>query len=241
MNPTEKHDGTQHVLYDADQLSHVESMIFDPIALQQAGRVQGSAEGRGTTHFIELGGIPCVLRHYRRGGLVRVLGDRYLRGTLPQTRAWREWHLLADLVVQRLPVPQPVAARVITHGLFYRADLITQKLKGTCSLSQALKDRWVLSEKRWQIIGQCIRRFHDAGVYHADLNAHNILLDADERVWLIDFDRGDIRPPTSDWQQANLARLRRSLDKLSRLHRTSHEIFHFTNADWQQLMRGWQS
>jgi len=241
MNPTEKHDGVQHVLYDADQLSDIEPMMFDPLALQQAGLVQGSAEGRGTTHFIELSGKSCVLRHYRRGGLARLLGDCYLRCNLSQTRAWREWHLLASLTAQGLPVPQPVAAQVITHGLFYRADLIMQRLNGTRSLSQALENAAALSEKQWEAIGQCIRRFHDAGVYHADLNAHNILLGAEERVWLIDFDRGEIRLPADNWQQANLARLRRSLDKLSTLQWNSHGVFHFTDTDWQKLMLGWGS
>ncbi len=237
MNPTEKHDGAQHVLYDADQLSDAEPMMFDPSALQRAGLVQGSAEGRGTTHFIDLYGKPCVLRHYQRGGLARLLGDRYLRGTLSQTRAWREWHLLANLAVQGLPVPQPVAAQVVTHGLFYRADLIMQKLANTRSLSQILSGGPVLFKKHWHAIGQCIRRFHDAGVYHADLNAHNILLDTNNVVWLVDFDKGEIRPPARDWQQANLTRLRRSLDKLLTLRGT----FHFTDADWQQLMRGWET
>jgi len=241
MNPTEKHDGAQHVLYDADQLSDVQPMIFDPVALQRAGLVQGSARGRGTTHFIELNGKPCVLRHYRRGGLMRLLGDRYLHGTLPQTRAWREWYLLANLVVQGLPVPRPVAARVITCGLFYRADLIMQRLGDACSLSQTLESGPLLSREQWQAIGQCIRRFHNAGVYHADLNAHNILLDTDDAVWLIDFDKGEIRTPSSDWQQANLARLRRSLDKLSASHEALQQVFHFTDADWQQLILGWKS
>jgi len=240
MNPTEKHDGVQHVLYDADQLSDVELMIFDPLALQRAGRVQGSAEGRGTTYFIELEGKSCVLRHYRRGGLARLLGDCYLRRTLPQTRAWREWYLLADLAVQGLPVPQPVAARVVTRGLFYRADLVMQKVGGAHSLSHTLKGDSMLPAQQWKAIGQCIRRFHNAGVYHADLNAHNILLGADGKVWLIDFDRGEIRPSANGWQQANLARLRRSLDKLSMTHQASHEIFHFSSADWQQLVLGWE-
>jgi 3-deoxy-D-manno-octulosonic acid kinase len=235
MNPTEKHEGSQHVIYDADQLTDVDTRYFDAEALARDGLVQGGAQGRGTTHFVQIDGKDCVLRHYRRGGMVaRLMGDRYWRATLPESRAWREWHLLADLSARGLPVPVPVAARVITQGPFYQADIVMQRLAETRSLSQTLEEG-ALPETQWFAIGQCIRRFHNAGVYHADLNAHNILLGADDSVWLIDFDKGEIRPIARKWQMANLERLRRSLDKLSGLHAT----FHFKESDWQQLMAGW--
>ncbi len=242
MNPTEKHNGSQHVLYDADQISHMDAQFFNPETLAQQGLLRGQAQGRGTTHFIELYGRPCVLRHYRRGGwAAKLFGDRYWRATLPETRAWREWHLLADLAEQGLPVPRPVAARVVTDGMFYRADLITQHLEQTQPLSQTLIKK-PLSKELWRIIGQCIRRFHDAGVYHADLNAHNILLGAEGvksgtegPVYLIDFDKGEIRSPEQGWQEANLARLRRSLDKLKGLSKA----FCFAESDWVCLKEGW--
>ena len=235
MNPTEKHNGSQHVLYDADQLDDIDAQMFDPEVLAREGLLRGQAQGRGTTHFVELFGQPCVLRHYRRGGwAARLFGDRYWRATLPETRAWREWHLLADLAEQGLPVPKPVAAQVVTDGMFYRADLITQRLEGAQPLSQALVDD-SLSGAQWRTVGQCIRRFHDVGVYHADLNAHNILLGVKDAVYLIDFDKGEIRSPERSWQAANLARLRRSLDKLKGLSQT----FHFAESEWAWLNEGW--
>jgi 3-deoxy-D-manno-octulosonic acid kinase len=241
MNPTEKHSGAQHVLYDADQLEDADADLFEVQALAAAGRLRGTAQGRGTTHFVDIDGQPCVLRHYRRGGLVaRLLGDRYLRTSLTETRAWREWHLLAELIEQGLPVPKPVAARVVTVGPFYRADLITRQLVDTRSLAQSLQQT-ALSEAQWRAIGATIRRFHDAGVYHADLNAHNILLDEKRSdksnpVYVIDFDRGEKRCPSPGWQQANLARLRRSLDKLGAQQKT----FHFDEAAWAALLAGWK-
>ena len=62
MNPTEKHDGSQHVIYDADQLSDIEMRYFDAQALARDGLVRGSAQGRGTTHFVEIAGMDCVPR-----------------------------------------------------------------------------------------------------------------------------------------------------------------------------------
>jgi 3-deoxy-D-manno-octulosonic acid kinase len=232
MNPTEKHRGAQHILFDADELPDIESAVFEPKVLAQRGLLRGSAEGRGTTHFVEINGRDCVLRHYRRGGRVaRLLGDRYWRGSLLTSRAWREWHLLADLSERGLSVPRPLAARVIMRGPFYSADLLTLRIPEAQPLSQWLIGA-TLAEADWRAIGACIRRFHDLGVWHADLNAHNILLDTQVGVWLIDFDRGELRTPARDWQQANLVRLRRSLDKLSGVH----EIFHFHDCDWQALI-----
>ncbi len=237
MNPTEKHDVSQHILYDKDQLDEIDASLFEPKTLARAGALRGSAQGRGTTHFLEIDNDRYVLRHYRRGGwMANLLGDRYWRTTLSRTRAWREWHLLARLFAIGLPVPKPVAARVLTSGPFYRADLLTRYLENNVPLSSALQDSDI-PETIWFSIGQCIRRFHDAGVWHADLNAHNVMLNPNpgNTVYLIDFDKCKIRPPHPDWQRANLARFRRSLDKLSRQHRP----FHFDNGDWQALIAGW--
>lgn len=242
MQPSEEHLDNQHFLYDSDQLSTISAACFDPELLAREGHLHGMAQGRGTTQFIELENLPCVLRHYRRGGwAARLLGDRYWRADLQNTRAWREWHLLAAMVSQGLPVPEPVAARVVEHGSFYTADLITRHLLNTRPLSLVLRES-ALSAEQWQAIGRCVRRFHNAGVYHADLNAHNILLGMDAEsvnsdVYVIDFDKGKMRPPATDWQLENLARLQRSLLKLER----QASSFYFAENDWGQFVEGWQS
>ncbi len=58
-------------------------------------------------------------------------------------------------------------------------------------------------------------RFHRAGVWHADLNAHNVMI-APDGLYLIDFDRGESARACygSMAAMANLQRLRRSLLKL---------------------------
>ncbi|MBT8075543.1 MAG: phosphotransferase, partial [Gammaproteobacteria bacterium] len=66
----------------------------------------------------------------------------------------------------------------------------------------------------WARIGDCVRRFHEAGLWHADLNARNILLDAAAAVFLIDFDRARLMPGKTVNGKSNLNRLRRSLEKL---------------------------
>ena len=82
----------------------------------------------------------------------------------------------------------------------------------------SLAARWLAGEatdEDWAVAGRCIRRFHDAGVRHADLNANNIMLDGRGGAWLLDFDRGRVQRP-GPWREQVLARLARSLEKIGR-------------------------
>jgi 3-deoxy-D-manno-octulosonic acid kinase len=201
------------ILYDDALLRHAQEDTFSPRHWAKQDALRGTAGGRGQTWIVRSGNDEWVLRHYRRGGLVaRFVDDYYLWRGLEQTRPWREWRLLASLYKEGFPVPQPVAAHVVRHGLWYRGDLITRLIPATRSLATALGESSIESLP-WHAIGSCIRRFHDAGVYHADLNAHNILLDSSGKVYLLDFDRGERRTPGVLWQEANLGRLLRSLRK----------------------------
>lgn len=233
MKPIQTQSGENHILYDAELPVQAEPELFDPAAWARRGQLSGGARGRGEAVFLQDGGREYVLRHYRRGGLPgRFIRDHYLWTGLQRTRAWREWYLTAELFRLGLPVPRPVAARVERRGLWYRADLITQRIPDARSLAQALAGH-PLEAAQWQAIGSCLRRFHDAGLYHADLNAHNILL-SDGQVFLIDFDRGRLRAD-GPWRRRNLDRLLRSLRKLY----TEAIDFAFHEADWKALLEGY--
>jgi serine/threonine protein kinase len=102
------------------------------------------------------------------------------------------------------------------------------------SLAEQLRNRGI-PILGWITIGRCIRAFHDLGVCHADLNAHNIMLVGDDSVYLIDFDRGRLRRPGL-WCDGNLVRLRRSLEKIT--YKMPPE--HFSEADWHGLLDGYR-
>lgn len=201
--------GTEVILYDDALLDHADAALFTPPA-----SAASAVGGRGSAWMLERGGEQWVLRHYRRGGVPgKLVRDRYFWIGLDLSRPWWEWRLLESLYKEGLPVPQPVAARVERRGLFYRGDLITRRIPGASSVAERLA-AGESARVPWGQVGRCIRRFHEAGVCHADLNAHNVLLDAQDRVYLIDFDRGTRRAGGA-WTARNLARFRRSLDKLS--------------------------
>ncbi|MCC5878290.1 MAG: 3-deoxy-D-manno-octulosonic acid kinase [Idiomarina sp.] len=217
---------------------------FSPQFWQQAGQQSGSAGGRNLAYFIQadnqLSELPMVLRHYYRGGLVGKVNRDWFMAT-QQPRNVAEYELLEWMHGQGLPVPRPIALLTTPKfGLCYQADILIERLPCDADMFTLLQ-QGPLASSMWQQIGQTIARMHQHGVYHSDLNCHNILLavggeeaEAD-KVWLIDFDKCERRKP-GEWSDQNLARLRRSLDKEKGLH----QGFHFTQKNWQSLVQGYE-
>ena len=192
-----------------------EESLFDPEFWRRRGELQEAWGGRGSAWFIASGRRQWALRHFRRGGFLAQLSqDGYLWAGEDKVRAFAEWRLLELLWQRGLPVPKPVAARYSRAGLCYRCDLITQRIMDAKPLS-ALLAQGAVPEPLWRAVGAAVAQLHGAGVDHADLNAHNILLDLKGVVSVIDFDRGRLRAQ-GRWTSRNLQRLRRSLAKISR-------------------------
>jgi 3-deoxy-D-manno-octulosonic acid kinase len=226
-----------HIVYDAARLDHPSTELFEPAYWRARSALVGQAGGRGTTWFLRHGSEQWALRHYRRGGDVigRFIEDSYLWTGLARTRPWREWHLVAGLYRLGLPVPQPVAARVLRRGLLYRADIITVRLPEVVTLARRLVVT-PFGEAEWQRLGAMLRRFHDAEVNHADLNARNILVRPDGHCYLIDFDKARLGGPPG-WREANLRRLLRSLHKVA----AAIGSIDFSEAHWAALRAGYRS
>jgi 3-deoxy-D-manno-octulosonic acid kinase len=222
------------MLYDASRAGNLSADWFELRYWQARGALAGAAQGRGATYFINSDARRYVLRHYRRGGLMaRLAGDRYAWRDEQRTRPFTEWQLTYRLHRAGLPVPAPIAARYRHRGATYTGDLLTERLATVGSLAQCLRTG-ALSVLTWISIGRCIRRFHDLGVCHADLNAHNVLL-SEESVYLIDFDRCQLRAPGL-WRDANLVRLRRSLEKVT----WALPAERFGESDWHGLLDGYR-
>jgi 3-deoxy-D-manno-octulosonic acid kinase len=210
--------------------------LFEPDFWSARRELVAVNGGRGSAWFVGPESDQWVLRHYRRGGLVANLSeDRYLWAGEDQVRCFAEWRLLEKLVERGLPVPKPIAARYQRAALTYRCDLITQRIADTRSLSAVL-DAAILPESSWRAIGAVIARLHRAGVDHADLNAHNILLDSKSSVSVIDFDRGRLRVPGA-WSLSNLKRLERSLVKIS----AALPPERFSATAWTSLLSGYRA
>lgn len=223
------------IVYDDTQVSHIKPAMFDAIYWRDKASSAGQQGGRGSILFVTHEGSEWAIRHFYRGGLIgRLLTDQYLWSGQEQTRSFQEWHLLKRLQQEGLPAPVPVAARYQRQGLFYTADLITHKLPGV----ESLAGRYLagqLDVPEWRSTGECIAAFHSKGFCHADLNAWNIQLGSDGRVWILDWDRGRRLHP-GNWRQTNLQRLRRSLDKIAAEHNAP-----LSEHAWEALLEGYRS
>ena len=224
------------ILYDKAIINQISAERFTAEGWLHAELLTGSlrSAGRGNTMFV--GNVPrqFVLRHYRRGGLLgKLVRDTYVFSGEDLTRSFMEWRLLDKLAANNMNVPRPAAARFVRRGTFYTADLITVRIPDVVSLSQyiAAEDR---DEAFWQALGAAIWKFHEAGVYHADMNAYNVQVDKDGDIWMLDFDKGALKPP-GPWQQETLSRLHRSLKKVLDLD----PKLHFRATNWEQLVQGY--
>ena len=208
------------ILHDADSLSdastshQLDPTLFEADYWRKQGLIVGEAPGRGSSLFLQASDHEhWALRPYRRGGLVAKLSQKhYLWLGEERTRAFRELRLTAKLYAQGLPVPRPVACCVTRFGATYEAALITVRVPG----AQALASLLAADKADYELlrrVGAMIKRFHQAGLDHVDLNARNILIDPNGEPWLIDLDRCRLRP-AGMWQKRNLKRLTRSLEKL---------------------------
>lgn len=226
-----------HIAWCEPSAATLTPQDFSVDVWQTKAAVVGQSKGRYTTWFVKTDSAQTwVLRHYWRGGLVGKFNrDSYLYTGLKQTRAMAELAILETLYQEGFAVPRPIAANVIRFGLWYRADIIIEHVTGAKDLVAQLSLR-PLTDQQWYALGQLIAQFHLRGVYHADLNAKNILL-AHNQFYLIDFDRGELRQPNSNWQHANLDRLLRSFNK----EQGKQPELAFSEHCWQQLQNGYLS
>lgn len=213
--------GNDRILHDAQIGRPVTPDWFEHQRWRQAGEWEAVPGGRGSGNAARVGANgEWFLRHYLRGGKAALLSrDRYLYTGERRARSFAEFRMLAELRAAGLPVPRPVAARFRIFGMRYSADLITEWIADTLTLADLLRASSDPTDLMGSV-GATLARFHKAGVCHADLNAHNILIGNDGAVWLVDFDRAR-RRRTGGWHASRLDRLERSLRKLGLTQRAA--------------------
>jgi 3-deoxy-D-manno-octulosonic acid kinase len=186
---------------------------FDPLTASIEAQPVTTG-GRGSAWYVTVKGVRGVLRLYRRGGwLASFNKSLYLWLGDSRARSFHEYRVLSDLSREGLPVPKPIGAMVCrVGGFFYRAGLITERIDAFTTLAGSD------AQSVWRTVGQTIARMHNLGVWHADLNVHNVLVQSPQSVWLIDFDKARTSVYSQHKLDLNLARLLRSIRKVCPQH-----------------------
>ena len=225
-----------YILQDENAIEKLECKHFETGYWQDKPGFSPVDGGRGGSVKIKIGNQSVILRQYRRGGMIRRISrDCYFWLGKTQSRSWREWQLLQQASEAGLPVAIPLGACVWKRGLLYRAAIMTAFLEGTETLAERLVHT-ALDGETWFQLGSLLKKMQSLGFRHADLNANNLLIDQDTKLYIIDFDKGRVMKKLDDWQWAPLYRLQRSLVKID-----LQQTLHYGEQDWQTLMDGYQS
>ena len=215
--------------------------MFDIDFFGEGASITKLKAGRGASYKLYINQRYFVLRKYLRGGFVaRLFYDQYFWTGIDNTRCSVEWKITNYALEHNLPVAPVAAMKVERSGMCYRATLITFFIENIGTLAEILSTRHLKSEN-WFQLGILIKRFHDAGIIHADLNANNILVDDAMDYHLIDFDKAMIRKRAEKLKIKNLERLLRSLRKSQALQIKAGEDFNFKASDWDDFSSGYNA
>ena len=219
------------IIYDDTVIDEADENLFESEYWLAQPQSEILSKGRGKILLININGQSSVLKHYYRGGLIaNVLLDKYLWTGLDSSRSFAEYRILRTMYKLNLPVPRPIAARVKKQGLFYQADLITSQIIDVNSMADLLFNQRLTSQ-HWLDIGDCIGRFHQLGFYHDDLNIENIMIDQEENVFLLDFDKGVQSRADRDHSTSVFDRMKRSVMKWCSVNNQP-----FPATEWKKLM-----
>jgi len=203
-------------------------------AAGRAGAAPGAGSARGRGELFEAAddrGRVLVVKALRRGGLPAKLG----RGTYGRARLLAEMAILHEAAVRGVPTAPLVFGALIQSSAAKAekpekgaACLATVKFDDAVTLGSVLEERrsgrGSLSHRKRAIgsAGRAVRRAHDLGLDHADLNIGNILVrraepgGAAHRIGAIVIDLGvsALRTILAPGRRAaNLLRLLRSAEK----------------------------
>lgn len=164
-------------------------------------------------------GTELFARFGRRGGLIRLLLRSLYLGL--RARPVRELEVSAEARRRGMPVAEPIGAMVEwVAPLLYRSIFLTRALPGMTlweflrTDDDTLVRAYVIEQAR-----QAIDTMHRIGLFHSDLNLHNLFVTPVREnfaVAILDLDKAQLYPgPLPDRMRAqNFARLRRSAGKL---------------------------
>ena len=199
--------------------------LHDPtVLLAQACIKTWTTGGRAPHPVIGVGDDVWVIKSYRRGGMVGKFNEDFYFGSM---RFLSELRVCTHAIREGVPTVAPIALVLRRRGLGCRAWLVSPFLAETFTLKDALlRPETTLDAKNPEnalcalsrVAGTAVRRMHDVGIDHRDLNLGNLLVlpparHSEPDVLILDWDRARLRNDNGTFGYQNLLRLLRSAFK----------------------------
>jgi 3-deoxy-D-manno-octulosonic acid kinase len=209
--------GRRELVIHRDIAAHAAQIIQKLAELTSSS--EAGAGNRQSAFRMNLAGFELFARRGRRGGMIgSILSDVYV-GFTP--RPLTELNVTIEAMRRGIPMAEPMGAMVEWIGpAVYRGFFLTRAVRGMTLWEFVKTDddptvrNHVLAQAR-----AAIETMHDKGLFHADLNLHNLLVTQARdsfTVVIIDLDKARLfdAPLSPSMRRANAARLRRSARKL---------------------------
>ncbi len=144
--------------------------------------------GRTSVVRLDLDGVGAVvIKRYGRGGLLRhLVADRYVRWG--PSRSAAEFAVLNHVRERGVRAPEPLA-HLDCGWLWYRAWLVTREIPAHRSLAELAESDEDQVRSRLDDVVEQIAKLIVERYLHVDLHPGNVVLDRENQVYLIDFDR----------------------------------------------------
>ena len=171
--------------------------LDDPVCWQERLATRSLGSGRGSTARCHIPGGPHVLlKKMRRGGITGPLW----RGRYPGLRRLLD-NLEVPLETARRGVPTVTPVAMLTQEgppLLYQGWLAMEEIVGARDLTSRWEGTQLAGRAEIAATMRLVRRMHDAGIEHRDLNLGNLLLrdrpqDGYE-AFVVDLDRARLHP-----------------------------------------------
>jgi heptose I phosphotransferase len=181
------------------------------------GMVAKSAVRERLTQRLDLDGVTVYLKKHFFPGIREILKN-LVRFRFP-LGALNEWQALLAFHTHNIPTMTPICAG--RKPLFWKIDkesfLLTDDLGDTTRLNDFLKEHGsipcrgkVLETKKriLEDLADITRRMHSVGINHRDYYLYHILMDNNQRLYIIDLHRVTVRDKVGKrWMVKDLAAL----------------------------------
>lgn len=185
---------------------NLKSRLLEFISEKNLHTENNSKVGRGKVAELSINNKNIFLRKFYRGGLLsKFITNTFFHLDFCQNsfcnnyRPFLEIEILELLNNNQIPSPKPIAAFIKTKffNVFYQATIATEKIENTVNFldlvkeynktpSDSLKNR--IAEISTQV-GRIANQILNLGIFHVDLHLGNVLIDSNNQVFIIDFDR----------------------------------------------------